>query len=89
MFFLHLDLDQNQYFYTEAPVLPQSRSGHTTQLAPPFKGYIDLLVTKKIEMIQFTNDIYEKVSTNITCPIIISKHEILNFRPNGMVTVGT
>ena len=44
MFFLHLDLDQNQYFYTEAPVLPQSRSGHTTQLAPPFKGYMDLLV---------------------------------------------
>ena len=46
MFFLHLDLDQNQYFYTEAPVLPQSRSGHTTQLAPPFKGYMDLLVPK-------------------------------------------
>ena len=55
MFFLHLDLDQNQYFYTEAPVLPQSRSGHTTQLAPPFKGYMDLLVCFQKKLSTFGN----------------------------------
>ncbi len=35
MFLLHLDLRTNAYWFTESPVLPQSRSGHTALMAPP------------------------------------------------------
>ena len=30
MFFLHLDIPHKKYWYSEAPVTIQSRSGHTT-----------------------------------------------------------
>ena len=34
MFFLHLNLESKEYFYNEAPLMPDSRSGHTAQLSP-------------------------------------------------------
>ena len=34
MFFLHLNLESKEYFYNEAPLMPESRSGHTAQLSP-------------------------------------------------------
>ena len=44
MYFLHFDLTKNIYWYSEAPMLLQSRSGHSTILSPPSKGFSDLLI---------------------------------------------
>lgn len=38
MFLLHLDIASRCYWYTESPILPQSRSGHTAMIAPPRPG---------------------------------------------------
>lgn len=35
MFLLHLNLKDRLYWYTESPLMPASRSGHTASLAPP------------------------------------------------------
>ena len=32
MFLLHLDLKEKHYWYTESPIMPESRSGHTALL---------------------------------------------------------
>jgi hypothetical protein len=45
MFFLHFDLGSCLYWYSEAPILPDSRSGHAACLAPPsLRGLTELVV---------------------------------------------
>ena len=40
MYFLHINLQRFEYFYTEAPMMLESRSGHTAQLAPNLSMYV-------------------------------------------------
>ena len=40
MFFLHLNLESKEYFYNEAPLMPDSRSGHTAQLSPSLELFV-------------------------------------------------
>ena len=43
-FLLHLELKNKSYWYTESPILPESRSGHTANLAPPNKDASSKLI---------------------------------------------
>ena len=44
MFLLHLDLKNKLYWYTESPIMPKSRSGHTASLAPPINNTCNFLI---------------------------------------------
>lgn len=44
MFLLHLDLKNKFYWYSESPIMPESRSGHTALLSPPVQNMSSLLI---------------------------------------------
>ena len=44
MFLLHFNLKDKNYWYSESPIMPKSRSGHTALLAPPVNNTCDFLI---------------------------------------------